>query len=164
MGDRTYCQIEIAKRDDSALRATLVDEHGFEEEGDSADRLYFGDAEANYGGSSAVADLQDLRLPFFGYHDAGGDYSPMVFAFDGATYAECAAIVSAPVCTVDDNGEPNQSDLKTAREYLKVHKRAKQRMTAEPLADCSECLERIYEWQPHEDDKHKDCAAAATVA
>ena len=115
MSDRTYCHITIATRHQRKL-GPLLEEEGFTEQEDNSDpaHAHYSDSEANYGGSSTLDALQGKSRPFTGYHEAGGDYGPTVFAYDGTRYAECAALGQEPVCMVDPSGEPNPHSLANA--------------------------------------------------
>ena len=130
MGDRTFCRITIAARHQSKL-GQLLEEEGFTEQDDSNNPAVtdYTNSEANYGGSSTLDALHGKHRPFTGYHEAGGDYGPAVFAYDGSRYAECAALGQEPVCLVDPSGKPNPHSLADARAYLSINKLATTKMT-----------------------------------
>ena len=130
MSDRTYCRITIAARHQSKL-GQLLEQEGFTEQDDNSNPTltHYTDSEANYGGSSTLDSLQGEGRPFTGYHEAGGDYGPAVFAYDGTRYAESAALGQEAVCILDPNGEPNPHSLTNAREFLVINKLATTKMT-----------------------------------
>jgi hypothetical protein len=124
VGDRAYCQVQIAERDREKLEP-IFDQWGFSIQEEDCDPVCFEDSEANYGGSECLTELRGEGFPFYGYHDAGGNYGAEVFACDGTTYAECPGLDGEPFCRIADDGEPEANGLEAARQYLTVLKAAK---------------------------------------
>lgn len=124
MGDRAYCQVQIAERDREKLEP-IFDNWGFSVQEEESDPVCFEDSEANYGGQDLLTEIRETNVPFYGYHDAGGSYGAEVFAFDGTTYAECPGSDGEPICFVGEDGEPTAHTLQGARDYWTVYKAAK---------------------------------------
>jgi hypothetical protein len=85
------------------------------------------DAEANYGHWEPLQELAKAGVPFFGWHDAGGEYDGCVLASDGTEYADalCAAHESRPLAPVNADGSIDSDRLNEAKRYYEVLARAR---------------------------------------
>lgn len=125
MGDRCYMEVTCRQSD-----AETFEEMGFREEGGGINLgelagtlCTIADQQANY----AHHGDMPAKIPYFGYHDAGGDYGPMVFACDGAgAFAEAPTHHDAggPLVGLLQDGSVDRESLQSTREYLKIKRRA----------------------------------------
>ena len=102
MGDRVYMRITCRRED-----APHFENLGFvEDESESEIAVSMVDDEANCGHSQPLRELAGGGVPFFGWHDAGGEYDASVLASDGAEYAEalCTAQEPRPLAPVNADG------------------------------------------------------------
>ena len=75
------------------------------------------ECEANYAYWSELTKLaEEVKVPFYGWHTAGGGYSAGVFVSWRGKYIEIESIDSHPVVPVV-NGKPVQKALKLVRQY-----------------------------------------------
>jgi hypothetical protein len=96
-----------------------------ETEGETAISMV--DAEANYGHWEPLQGLAKAGVPFFGWHDAGGEYDGCVLASDGMEYADalCAAHESRPLAPVNADGSIDSDRLNEVNRYYDVLARAR---------------------------------------
>ncbi len=123
MGDRVYMRITCRSED-----APHFEKLGFmedETEGDIAISMV--DAEANYGHPEPLQELAKAGVPFFGWHDSGGEYDGCVLASDGMEYADalCTAHESRPLAPVNADGSIDSDRLNEAKRYYEVLVRAR---------------------------------------
>lgn len=123
MGDRVYMRITCRRED-----AAHFEKMGFlEDEAESEIALSMVDDEANYGHSQPLRELARGGVPFFGWHDAGGEYDASVLASDGGEYAEalCTAHEPRPLAPVNAHGSIDADGLREAIRYYEVLTRAR---------------------------------------
>jgi hypothetical protein len=107
--------------------ASHFEKLGFvEDEAESEIAISMVDDEANYGHSQPLRELAGGGVPFFGWHDAGGEYDARVLASDGAKYAEalCTAQEPRPLAPVNTDGSIDADGLREAIRYFEVLTRA----------------------------------------
>lgn len=118
MGDRVYMRITCRRED-----ALYFENLGFvEDEVESEIAISMVDDEANYGHSQPLRELARGGVPFFGWHDAGGEYDARVLASDGAEYAEalCTAQEPRPLVPVNADGRVDADALRETIRYYEV--------------------------------------------
>ena len=122
MGDRVYMRITCHRED-----ALHFENLGFvEDEAESEIAISMVDDEANYGHSQPLRELAGGGVPFFGWHDAGGEYDARVLASEGAEYTEalCTAQEPRPLAPVNTDGSIDADGLREALRYHEVLVRA----------------------------------------
>jgi hypothetical protein len=123
MGDRVYMRITCRRED-----APHFEKLGFVEddtEGDSAISMV--DAEANYGHWEPLQELAKAGVPFFGWHDAGGECDGRLLASDGAEYTDALSTTheARPVTPVNTDGSIDPERLNEAKHYYDVLAKAR---------------------------------------
>ena len=123
MRDRAYVRITCRRVD-----APRFEKLGFVEddiEGDIAISMV--DAETNYGHWEPLQELAKAGVPFFGWHDAGGEYDGCVLASDRTEYAEalCTTHEPRPVAPVNVDGSIDPERLNEAKRYYEVLAKAR---------------------------------------
>jgi hypothetical protein len=123
MRDRVYMRITCRRED-----APRFEKLGFvedETEGEVATSMV--DAEANYGHWEPLQELAKAGVPFFGWHDAGGEYDGCVLASDGMEYADalCTTHEPRPLAPVNADGSIDSDLLNEAKRYYEVLARAR---------------------------------------
>lgn len=129
MGDRCYAEINVRASD-----AKLWEDLGYGEEFDSESldglTIQLVDTERNYGVSEGIDDLVP-NSPMYGWHDAGGNYTGGVFAWDGEHFASCMAVNGQPVVRwLEDT--PEAGDVEEAQDYFKVLEKVLAMLDASP--------------------------------
>lgn len=120
MGDRCYVEITVRKRDKESWEALgYADEYHAETD---ADHIVLIDEERNYGVSDTTDDIVD-GCPMYGYHEEGGNYPAMLFAFDGESFLshECNSN-KMPIVECGPDG-PAQDHVDLAKEFLAFYGR-----------------------------------------
>lgn len=123
MGDRVYMRITCRRED-----APHFQKLGFvEDETESEIAISMVDEEANYGHWQPLQDLAEAGIPFFGWHDPGGEYDGRVLASDGADYADalCTTHECRPLAPVNADGSIDSAGLIAAQRYYEVLSRAR---------------------------------------
>lgn len=118
MGDRVYMRI-VCRREDAPHFERL----GFvEDEAESAIALSMVDEEANYGHWEPLQQLAKAGVPFFGWHDPGGEYDGCVLASDGVEYADALSTTheARPVAPVNPDESIDFGRLSEAKCYYKI--------------------------------------------
>lgn len=119
MGDRCYMRL-TCRREDQELFKKIGFHLDFDQAPDDP-VIEMVDTEANY----AHYDQMPTNVPYFGHHDAGGEYADGVFACDGRRYANieaghCGGFV---VGWITKRNKPNPQSLRAVRKYLSVSNR-----------------------------------------
>jgi hypothetical protein len=125
MGDRCYMHI-TCRRQDRELFEKIGFHVEFDESPDSP-LIDMEDTEANY---AHCGDMPG-NVPYFGHHDAGGEYSDGLFACDGRRCAEveaghCGGFV---VAWDTKRSRPDPQSLRRIRRYLEVQNKVGQMFT-----------------------------------
>ena len=123
MGDRVYMRITCRRED-----APHFEKLGFvEDETEGEIAISMVDAESNYGHWEPLQELAKAGVPFFGWHDAGGEYDGCVLASDGTEYADalCTTHESRPLAPVNADGSIDSDRLNEAKRYYEVLARAR---------------------------------------
>lgn len=123
MGDRVYMRVACRRED-----APQFEKLGFvEDETEGEIAISMVDAEANYGHWEPLQKLAKAGVPFFGWHDSGGEYDGCVLASDGMEYADalCTAHESRPVAPVNPDGSIDSDRLNEAKRYYEVLARSR---------------------------------------
>jgi hypothetical protein len=123
MGDRVYMRITCRRED-----APHFEKLGFvEDETESDIAISMVDAEANYGHWEPLQGLAKAGVPFFGWHDAGGEYDGCVLAADGMEYADalCTTHEARPLAPVNADGSIDSDRLNEVKRYYEVLARAR---------------------------------------
>ena len=119
MSDRCYMEVRCKKE-----HAPIFEKLGFviRDEDYAPGIVELADEQANYAHSGDMPN----EVPYFGWHDAGGNYGPHAFACDGNGYVEAHMDPNGElVVRVSDRGQPNKTDTQGVREYVACLKRAK---------------------------------------
>jgi hypothetical protein len=125
MGDRCDFRMRCRPQDVDAI-AEQLGAMADEAEGEPGECWIYDD-QANYGHADAIEQLATVRgATFYGYHGAGCEYGPMVFAAHGGKLAHIESDWSgdSPVVHVGQDGEPAAWMLAEAREYFAILARA----------------------------------------
>ena len=123
MGDRVYMRITCRRED-----AQHFEKLGFvEDETEGEMAISMVDAEANYGHWEPLQELAKAGVPFFGWHDPGGEYDGCVLAADGTECADalCTTHESRPLAPVNADGSIDSDRLNDAKRYYDVLARAR---------------------------------------
>jgi hypothetical protein len=98
-----------------------------EDETESEIAISMVDAEANYGHWEPLQELAKAGVPFFGWHDAGGEYDGCVLASDGTECADalCTTHESRPLAPVNADGSIDPDRLNDAKRYYEVLARSR---------------------------------------
>ena len=123
MGDRVYMRITCRRED-----APHFQKLGFvEDETESDVAISMVDEEANYGHWQPLQDLAKAGIPFFGWHDSGGDYDGCVLASDGTDYVDalCTTHECRPLVPVNADGSIDSAGLIAAQSYYRVLSKAR---------------------------------------
>jgi hypothetical protein len=123
MGDRVYMRITCRRED-----APYFEKLGFvEDETEGEIAISIVDAEANYGHWEPLQELAKAGVPFFGWHDAGGEYDGCVLASDGTEYADalCTTHEPRPLAPVNADGSIDSDRLNEAKRYYEVLAKAR---------------------------------------
>jgi hypothetical protein len=117
MGDRCSLHITVRRADRDIVTAVMG---AMELELESVQTLDLYDPELNYGGYSLREELAQLRVPFYGNHDAGGDYGPCAFCSTGNLGHEEWPVdfEGRLVVALDDTGQVEACDLERARGFV----------------------------------------------
>jgi hypothetical protein len=122
MGDRCYLEITMRRIDlpkFAAFANARPDEKWWdnEDEADTPDLVLLKMYEVNYAWGEQREKAAAAGIPFFGMHDAGGDYGSYAFAAcDGAMCETQLNHCGDLVVTVDENLEPTD-DIENLRAY-----------------------------------------------
>jgi hypothetical protein len=139
MGDRAYVRITCRRVD-----APRFEKLGFvEDETEGEIAISMVDAEANYGHWEPLQELAKAGVPFFGWHDAGGEYDGCLLASDGAEYTDALSTTheARPVAPVNADGSIDPERLNEAKRYYEVL--AKARAALAVPEEASGGMERI---------------------
>jgi hypothetical protein len=123
MGDRVYMRITCRRED-----APHFENLGFvEDETEGEIAISMVDEEANYGHWEPLQELAKAGVPFFGWHDAGGEYDGCVLASDGTEYADalCTTHEPRPLAPVNANESIDSDRFNEAKRYYEVLARAR---------------------------------------
>jgi hypothetical protein len=123
MGDRVYMRITCRPED-----APHFEKLGFvEDETESEIAISMVDAEANYGHWQPLRELAKTGIPFFGWHDPGGEYDGCVLASDGTDYVDglCTTHECRPLVPVNADGSIDSAGLIAAQSYYDVLSKAR---------------------------------------
>jgi hypothetical protein len=127
MGDRTWLNVSVSRRD----KARAMDILAPEQEWDESDHAVMLEvADANYAGVSDLEALQQEGIPYIAHHGAGDDYGEAVVAFDGAEQMEAAAVGGELIVTLGTDGNVDAEMLADARAFLKHQKKAEKAIAA----------------------------------
>jgi hypothetical protein len=124
MGDRCYVEITVRKCDTEAWESLgYYEQDATYVSGDN--QLILADDERNYGVSDTTDDIAP-GCPMYGYHEQGGDYPAMIFAFDGEIFLqhECNSN-HMPVIECGLTG-PCPDDVATAKEFLEFRSKVRE--------------------------------------
>jgi hypothetical protein len=141
MGDRCFIQVTVPRIDCPALLG-LFERWGMALDW-NADHIRAEGEEINYGGADMLAELQELEIPFIGFHGRGDAYSAARFAFDGETssLAFCGDDLDAFLIDFTVDGEPSVRDIARVQHHLRVEKRAKEKVFRTPVEQLAACVE-----------------------
>jgi hypothetical protein len=123
MGDRAYMRIACRRED-----APHFHKLGFvEDEPESEIAISMVDEEANYGHWQPLQELAKAGVPFFGWHDAGGEYDGCILASDGTEYADalCTTHECRPLVPVNSDGRIDAQALDGVKRYYAVLAKAR---------------------------------------
>jgi len=111
--------------DDGNLERRVLANLGCEASGDKkkAEVVTMCDEQANFGHYGKLPK----NIPYFGWHDSGGEYGPHEFACDGRKIAEVETAVDGTVVVrVCGDSSVDRRDLRLVKEYRACLKRARQ--------------------------------------
>ena len=93
-----------------------------EDEAESTIAISMVDEESNYGHWEPLQQLAKAGVPFFGWHDPGGEYDGCVLASDGVEYADALSTTheARPVAPVNADGTIDFERLNEAKRYYKI--------------------------------------------
>ena len=120
MSDRCYAEVVCRKEDAGQFK-----DMGFKvsDKGRIRETVILVDYEADYGHS----DELPRDIPYYGWHGAGANYGPQVFACDGKEYAEAETMNDGDLAVcVSEKGRLDKQMLKWAREYQELLRRVKE--------------------------------------
>ena len=133
MGDRCYMSTNCRPEDEQ-----LFENLGFYREDDSDPTeigVHMVDEEANYGHYDSLTGLAKDGIPFFGWHDAGGDYCAQLVAACNGEYADTPQIECEPVARILPNGTVSPGGLTAVLDYYRVQAAAEAAIKASTTAD-----------------------------
>jgi len=125
MGDRTRLMVYCLESDKERFEAIL--------DPDDSDLLDTGEVEmtlfeANYGGREELEQLALAKYSFYGRHDSGDNYDPMLFACFEGDFVEVLAFNDCPGARLfryEGFAVPIEEDLKDAEVYFSVYEQVK---------------------------------------
>lgn len=121
MSDRTYSYVRCRPSD-----AHHFENLGYELQTGGGGVVELFNADANYGNSTELDAVARTGVVFYAWHGAGGNYGPCVQASDGQQFADVEGDGDLhPVVRVLRNGRIERQRLMEAREYWRVHERAR---------------------------------------
>jgi hypothetical protein len=123
MGDRVYMRITCRRED-----APHFERLGFvEDDTESEIAISMVDEDANYGHWQPLQDLAKAGVPFFGWHDPGGDYDGCFWhRMERITLTRCARHTSAGHwCQLTPTAVIDSAGLIAAQSYYDVLSKAR---------------------------------------
>ena len=121
MGDRTTVWVTCAKKDVPVVRGafnfSMADPLNFNEDNGIVTTEFM---EINYGGTDKLKELaMEWGITFTAYAGSGCSYCEALVVGHKKVHIEVAALEEKPICTIDDDGEPNPEVMDSIRRYLK---------------------------------------------
>jgi len=132
MGDRCTVYVTCRKEDAASFVEGGLVEDGTDPENEHLVQLC--DEQANYADNGLLSALAARGVAYFGFHTAGANYGPCVFASDGKKYAEATSseVGGEPVARVGEHGGVNAADVHKAARYFGTLARAKALLNVTP--------------------------------